>query len=596
MGFLALIVAFGTILYVGGKIGRLEDRVQQLEKEKLGAPVHPSSAPAGNTPVSPVSSSTPLPPPPHTGTPAAPAGVQYHQTSSPQRSPFVQWLKEDFMVKLGAFLLLLALGWFVSYAFANDWIGPVGRITLGLLMGVAFLCAGVWRIQKYVHQGGIFTVLGATTVLLTIFAAREIYEFFTPLSSLALMFGTVVFVAFVSVRYNSQALAHGGLILASVAWLFTNAPAPDVTELFTYLLIVLAGTLWVVWRTGWCMLTFLSMLIAFAYSLPFLDGRMDPASQDMALLFAFIFVGIFFITNIISLLFRKDGSYAQAHIMTALGTGVYLLTWVSVAASEQWQSLLYIAWALVFMIGSYIVYMRTANRIAFYIYGSTSIVLIGAATAAELQGAVLAIAYTLEVAVLLIVAVVLHGRAQLLSRLSLLFAVPIVLSLESFVSSQWRDGVMHSDFSVLLLIAVSLLAVGLYVSAKRKSDDDSSVLTVVQGLIIISAVYWVALVWLVSHAVFIIDAFATTVALVIYTIAGITMFISGKVNDMTALRIGGAVLIGMVIARLLLIEVWDMSVGGRIIAFFIIGLLLVSTAFFKKVTAEKEVPTINNLS
>ena len=206
MDFLALIVAFVTILYVRGKIGRLENRVEQLEKETRTASVHSSSAPVPPAPGT-------VPPPPHAEVLTTPAGVQYHQTSPPQHNPFAEWVKEDFMVKLGAFLLLLALGWFVSYAFANDWIGPVGRITLGLLIGVAFLCAGVWRIKKYIHQGGIFTVLGATTVLLTIFAARELYDFFTPLSALALMFGTVVFVAFVSVRYNSQALAHGGLVL-----------------------------------------------------------------------------------------------------------------------------------------------------------------------------------------------------------------------------------------------------------------------------------------------------------------------------------------------------------------------------------------------
>jgi len=40
-------------------------------------------------------------------------------------------------------LLLLALGWFVSYAFANNWIGPLGRITLGILFGLAVVGMGM---------------------------------------------------------------------------------------------------------------------------------------------------------------------------------------------------------------------------------------------------------------------------------------------------------------------------------------------------------------------------------------------------------------------------------------------------------------------
>lgn len=171
-------------------------------------------------------------------------------TGSTPSDRFVDWVKEDFMVKLGALLLILALGWFVSYAILEEWIGPAGQISLGLLIGTVFLMLGVWRIQKFRHQGGIFTVLGATTNLLTIFAAREIYNLFTPISALLVIFMTVVFVAFVSVRYQSERLAFAGLFMASIAPFLTDSLPIIASELFTYLLVVVAGTLWVVWLTG----------------------------------------------------------------------------------------------------------------------------------------------------------------------------------------------------------------------------------------------------------------------------------------------------------------------------------------------------------
>ncbi|MBI4021961.1 MAG: hypothetical protein HY372_01255, partial [Candidatus Andersenbacteria bacterium] len=45
------------------------------------------------------------------------------------------------------------------------------------------------------------------------------------------------------------------------------------------------------------------------------------------------------------------------------------------------------------------------------------------------------------------------------------------------------------------------------------------------------------------------------------------------------LRLYGAVLLGFVVLRLLFIDVWKLALTGRIITFFLVGALLVSTAF-----------------
>ncbi|MBI5222523.1 MAG: DUF2339 domain-containing protein [Candidatus Magasanikbacteria bacterium] len=116
--------------------------------------------------------------------------------------------------------------------------------------GALFILLGWWRIKKYVHQGGVFLVLGSTTVLLTIFAAREIYDFFTPLSALIVMFLSTAFVALASIRYNNRVLALASLILASIAPLLTNAPTTDYVGLFSYLFVVTLGAIWIVALTG----------------------------------------------------------------------------------------------------------------------------------------------------------------------------------------------------------------------------------------------------------------------------------------------------------------------------------------------------------
>ena len=47
-------------------------------------------------------------------------------------------------------------------------IGPMGRITLGIIAGSLFILLGYWRIKDYINQGSVFLVLGSTVLLLTV--------------------------------------------------------------------------------------------------------------------------------------------------------------------------------------------------------------------------------------------------------------------------------------------------------------------------------------------------------------------------------------------------------------------------------------------
>lgn len=39
-------------------------------------------------------------------------------------------------------LLLIGFGWLTTYAFLNNWIGPMGRIALGIIAGSLFILLG----------------------------------------------------------------------------------------------------------------------------------------------------------------------------------------------------------------------------------------------------------------------------------------------------------------------------------------------------------------------------------------------------------------------------------------------------------------------
>jgi uncharacterized membrane protein len=695
------LLIIGIIIYLillSRRVATLEIKLRQQGGNASVSPIPPPT-----TPPPPLYSDIPAAEPnPLIGafTPAVTAPTTFAPiTPPPAESPFIVWLKKDFLVKLGAFLLLLALGWFVSYAFTNNWIGPFGRIVLGLALGVGIMSLGVWRIQTLVHQGSIFVALGSGTVFLTMYAARYLYNFFTPGTALFIMFLSVVCAGYIAVIKQTRGLAIASLILGAVAPLLTNSPEPSVVGLFSYLLALILGAIVVTGLLQAEVLILIALFIVFFYSLPFSSpSSLTPADMQIATLFGFLFTIIFFFTNIISILRRNDNQPHPAHIAVGAVTGLFVSYWIKVGSIHEWEGILFTVWAMVFAAGAYMVFARSKRGAPFYIYGAVAIGLLGAATAAFLSGPALAIAYTLEVTALVVLAARLIEADAVTQRVAFLYGMPIVLSLEHIFASDWQHAVLHKHFAVLAVLMVSLFAaaVSLLMNtsvAKRQVGGVLAALGGVYGLILIArillalledqlawtltlgiyaaigsllymiglrlskyelsrfgafvgvshipllfatlphlyasswhsavwhtdfaalffvtTVFWLtgaaatqrtvrqqsllpakvllalagsyslALVWLIAHALLTVGI-ATTLCLVFYTLVGLGLYIFGKVKGHKYVALCGAAVITGVVMRLLGVELWALSVTARIITFFIIGILLISTAFITK--------------
>lgn len=505
---------------------------------------------------------------------------------------FVEWLKEDWLLKLGALLLLIGFGWLTTYAFLNNWIGPMGRIALGIVAGALFILLGWWRIGKYIHQGGIFLVLGSTIILLTIFAAREIYGFFTPLSALIVMFLSTAFVALASVKYNSRTLALLSLALAGIAPLLTKTPATDHIGLFAYLFVVVLGAIWIVALTGQRELTAAALIIISVYSAPhLLSYSLFPlVDLNKLLLFAYAFAAVFFLTNATGIL-KLKGKNIAPDLVTAAGNGLFLLAWIMTAAQDEWKSLIISAWMIVFAVGAFLIFRITQRREPFYVYAGIGIAMLAAATSAELKGATLTIAYTIESGIIAFIAYSILRDIKIAKRISLLLIWPVILSVESITSRAWITNIIHKDFFVLLILGLTFLMLGLFFLRRAREVEGKGAQQLSVILLIVGSIYFYALLWLSLHAGFRNDNSAVMIALVVYTIIGLIFYFYGLTNEKKGLRIYGGALIGFVVGRLLLVDVWKMELAGRTVTFFLIGALLVSTAFFGK---KKQGPNLSD--
>jgi len=179
---------------------------------------------------------------------------------------------------------------------------------------------------------------------------------------------------------------------------------------------------------------------------------------------------------------------------------------------------------------------------------------------------------------MLVLALYLKDRTLTVAS-SALFVGLGLLSLNDMSPYFWRDGFMHVHFVALLFVTFAFFSTSILLFRTQSEDEKVPQAPIV--LSIIGLLYTLILVWLVTGSVLSSDA-ATTVSLIIYTLLGIGLFVKGKIMKSTVVTVLGAVLLGGVVTRLLLIDIWQMDLVGRVITFGAIGLLLMSTAFIGK--------------
>ncbi len=582
--FVGVVILFIFVIPLRTRVSYLEEKISRSSSgQRVNADVAEPTHSADVAPATPAQSPAEELIAPIPVSPVAGVSTQELTSDVPWVEQLSVWLREDWLLKLGALLLLIGFGWLATYAFMNNWIGPVGRIVLGILAGLVILVFGWAWMKNHRMQGSVFLVLGATVTILTIFAAREVYDFMTPLSALGVMFLVSVFVALASLKYGVRPLAFVGLALAGIVPLLVNAPVPDYVGLFWYLLIVVLGSVWIVVVRQWKELLLGSLFIVGLYSVPHIVMGGDSVAS-LLLIFEYVFAAVFFIVPMAAVLRLRSRS-EPADIAIGAVNGALLLFWVLAVASRDWQGLILAAWAIVFATGAFLVFRATQNKEIFYIYAGVAVAFLAGATSAQLSGSSLTIAYLFEaVAVIMAVNFVLRDIA-VTKAVALLLGVPVVMSGQNMISSSWNKGpIFQKDFFVLLVFSIVFWGLGIFFKRDAVRIAGNSMLHVV--FLIGASLYAFILLWLALHAMFWGGYVGIMIALVVYTIVGLIAYAVGRSNDQRMLWMYGSVVLVFVVLRLLVVDVWTMEMTGKIITFFLVGALLVATAFIGRPGAD----------
>ncbi len=176
----------------------------------------------------------------------------------------------------GAIVLAIAGAYFFEYSIEHGLIGPAMRVVLGMLVGLGCVVASEWPLRdKAPALSGWVAGAGIAILYTASWAAHAIYDLVPSWASGALMVAVTGTCAVLSARRSSLPTAVLGLAGGFITPLALSTGEDHPVPLFSYLLVLDVGLLWLSYRKKWPALAWLSLLGTAAYQLLWMSARMS---------------------------------------------------------------------------------------------------------------------------------------------------------------------------------------------------------------------------------------------------------------------------------------------------------------------------------
>src|SRR5262249_45320842 len=249
----------------------LEQRLAKLEKAEQALPsaaVEPPLQPPIPSPPIPAAMATPpippippvpaakpretAPPPSLPSSGFAPPPLHLSQPKDSPPADMETVIAGRWFNRIGIVALLFAVSYFLTLAFENNWIGPSGRVAIGIVLGALMMPWSSWLLGRgysYFSEG--IVALGEATLYLSVWAGCQYYHLFsTDVGFLGMIVITSAMAA-IALGRDSQRIAGFCLLGGDMTPNLVSTHQDHQIVLFTYLLILGGGLLVMGARKEW---------------------------------------------------------------------------------------------------------------------------------------------------------------------------------------------------------------------------------------------------------------------------------------------------------------------------------------------------------
>ena len=300
------------------RVHRLEGLLHLQAPQREPEPAAPERPAVTQVPTPPQSA-----PPPRPSVP--PPQIFVTPTATRENSDLEARIGSHWLNRIGIAAVLIGVSYFLKFAFDSNWIGPAGRIAIGLIAGIAVvLWSERFRSRGYRVFSYSLKAVGIGVLYLSLWASFQVYH---------LMPSGVVFLCMLAVTAATcaMALSQDAEILAvfaitggfSTPLLLSTGENREIA-LFSYVVLLDLGILALVTFKPWRRLLLMgfvgTLLLYISWDSEFYNrGQIGPT-----LFFATVFFGIFAAAPLFMLRLER-GSEIMPLILALVNAGTYFL-------------------------------------------------------------------------------------------------------------------------------------------------------------------------------------------------------------------------------------------------------------------------------
>ena len=239
-------------------------------------------------------------PSPAARTTKAASTAQANGTSAASRKPRLRTsdlesrIGGGWLNRIGIVAIVFGVAFFLKYAFENEWIGPLGRVGVGIFLGVVLLLIGErLRRRSYASYGHGLSGGGILILYLAIFSAFSFYKLLDQIPAFVLMALITATAVVLAARANALPIAILGLAGGFLTPILLSTGTDNEAALFGYIVLLDLGVLALAYFKGWRILNYLAFYATWLMFAGWYLEWYKPEKLWTTLVFLFLFFAIF---------------------------------------------------------------------------------------------------------------------------------------------------------------------------------------------------------------------------------------------------------------------------------------------------------------